>query len=303
MKPDLDTLHRELSRALDPLDLEFFAQICDSGVTDGLPWVKLLNGDILFGYSKYQDTYYKDVFDKHKKVFEGLGLQPATFGAAFDALLSYGYENCEFPRITRKSNFIPRGGVVLDVGVRAGHFLVKASRLAGPEGRVIGIDASDFSEQYCRRHIAANQCGNTEFVRALVSESDDIQTRFYHGSPGEAFSGYFRDTVGLTGKPVVSSTQHTGSFETTTRTLDSIVGGLGLKRCDLVVLQINGAEVAAVRGMIQILNNFRPTVFVTCYQRPPGGEEPAGAIQGWMMPIGYEPVFHQGTEMVLRPIE
>ena len=303
MTPDLNRLFTDLSKKLDTVDLELFAQICGSGVTNGVAWVKLLNGDTLFGYSRYQDTYYKDIFDSNRAAFEGLGLTTETFGAAFDAVLSYGYENCEFPRITRKSNFIPRDGVVLDVGVRAGHFLVKAARLAGPGGRVIGIDASDFSEQYCQRHIEANRLDNAQFVRALISDSDDLKVRFYHGSPGESLSGYYKETVGKDGRPIVSASHHTGSVEASTRTLDSIVVDLGLKRLDLVILQINGAEVAAIRGMIRILNDFRPTLFVTCYQRPPGGEEPAGAILGWVMDIGYEAVFHQGTEMVLRPVE
>ena len=287
---------------MQPLDLSLFAQICESGVTDGVPWIKLLNGDTLFGYSRYEQTYYRDTFDRHRKVFEGLGLTPATFGAAFDAVLSYAYENCEFPYITRKSNYIPKGGVVIDVGVRGGHFLVKASRLAGPNGRVIGIDPTEFAEQSCLRHFKANQCENAEFIRAPIGASDGLKVRFYHGSPGESLSGLYRETVGIDGRPVVAASHHTGSFETTTRTLDSVAVDLGLKRCDLVVLQINGGEVDAVRGMSRMLNDLRPTLFVTCYQRPPGGEEPAGAVLGWVGDIGYEPIFHQGTEMVLRPI-
>jgi FkbM family methyltransferase len=303
MTPNLDRLFTELSGVLEPLDLELLAQISGSGVANGVPWIRLLNGDTLFGYSRYQDTYYKEKFDRHRAAFESLGLTPDTFGAAFDALVSYGYENCEFPRVTRKSNFIPKGGVVLDVGVRAGHFLVKASRLAGPDGRVIGIDAADFSERYCRLHIEANRCDNVEFVRALVGDSDGETVRFYHGSPGESLSGFYRETIGHDGRTVVSASRHTGSFEATTRTLDSLAVDLRLTRCDLVILQINGAEVAAVRGMTRILNDYRPTLFVTCYQRPPGGEEPAAAVLGWVLPIGYEAVFHQGTEMVLRPVE
>ncbi|HJU43884.1 MAG TPA: FkbM family methyltransferase [Vicinamibacterales bacterium] len=303
MIPNLDRVLTELSTVLEPLDLELFAQICGSGVTDGIPWIKLLNGDMLFGYSRYQDTYYKDRFDRHRAAFESVGLTPATFGAAFDAVVSYTYENCDFPRVARKSNFIPKGGVVLDVGVRAGHFLVKASRLAGPEGRVIGIDASDLAERYCRLHKEANRCDNVEFVRAVVGASDGETVRFFHGSPGESMSGFYRETIGLEGRPVVSASHHSGSIETTTRTLDSLALELGLKRCDLVILQINGAEVAAVRGMTRILNDLRPTLFVTCFQRPPGGEEPAAAVLGWVEDIGYEKVFHQNTDMVLRPLD
>lgn len=303
MIPDLDQLFTRLAPVLQPLDLSLFAQICESGVTDGVPWIKLLNGDTLFGYSRYDQTYYRDTFDSHRDAFAALGLTPATFGAAFDAVLSYAYENCEYPHITRKSNYIPRGGVVIDVGVRGGHFLVKASRLAGADGRVIGIDPTDFSEQSCRRHFAANGCANAEFVKAVISASDGEVVRFFHGSPGESLSGVHQETRGLDGRTVVSASHHAGSFAATTRTLDSIVVDLGLRRCDLIVLQINGAEVDAVRGMTRILNDFRPTVFVTCYQRPPGGEEPADAILGWVRPIGYEAIFHQGTEMILRPLD
>ncbi len=292
--------YEKLSQIMPQFEAAFFAQIKESGVLEDVPYVKLCNGDILFGYSDPAASYYKGVFDTHASLFESIGLKRQCFGAAFDAMISYHYENCDSWTI-RKAHFVPRRGVVLDVGVRGSHFSVKASRLVVEEGKVVAIDATDFAERFTELHVRHNRLSNVRFVRAIVGDQDGKETDFFYGSSGETFSGIFGQTVDGNGKPIVYGNAHTGRFRGTMRTLDGITEDLGLNACDLVIMQINGGESLAIQGMDRVLQSFRPVLFITAFQKEPEGCDPVQAIKKLCSRYGYRVFSQQKASIILVP--
>ncbi len=293
-----DDPYQKLSQILPQFQAAFFAQIRDSGLLENIPYIKLFNGDILFGYSDPTKIYFQSVFEAHGPLFQSIGLKPECFGAAFDALISYHHENCDTWTI-RKSHFIPRGGIIFDVGVRGGHFAVKASRLVGQQGLVVAIDATDFARRYTDLHVRQNKLSNVKFVQAIVGDQQGKETEFFHGSSGETFSGIMGHTVDQEGKVVVDATCHSGVFHGTMRTLDGIAESLGLTACDLVIMQINGGEKVAIQGMDHLLGTYKPVLFITAFQRELGGIDPREEIKKMCSRFGYRIFGEQKASVIL----
>lgn len=246
-------------------DLAFFRTIAESGVRDGTPYVRLQTGEILFGFSDWTKTYYAPHFEALTSEFEALNIREESFGAAFDALISFHYENAN---TLRKSKFLTEGGVAMDVGVRAGHWLVKAAPRCA---RVIGVDPTDFAEAMVQHHVAANELNNVQFVRAAVGATDGERKPFYAGSSGEGHSGFFESTWSAPDKQVVKATDHEVKIELETRTIDSIVQQLSLRQLHLIVLEINGAERQALQGASATLTSHCPALYITNYHAPERG--------------------------------
>ncbi len=72
------------------------------------------------------------------------------------------------------SRFVRKGDVVLDLGSGAGKICYMASQLAGPDGRVIGVDTTDAMLELARdnRQVVGDKIGwhNVEFRRGLIQD-------------------------------------------------------------------------------------------------------------------------------------
>lgn len=259
---------KALQEAVPAFDFLFFASVRQSGERDGIPFIELCNGDVLFGFSDWRATYYRPHFENHGAAFSALNINESAYGAAFDALVSYHCENA-WPLL--KSVYLPRGAVVLDVGVRAGHWLVKAARQAGPNARIIGVDASEFAESFSERHIRANQLIQATFVRAAIGAEDGARKTFYGGSSGESYSGFHPVTRDASGAETAVAEMHSDCHEVSTRTIDAVVAEIDVPTVDMIVLQINGAEKDALRGASDTLGRFKPILYVTSYHSAQGG--------------------------------
>ncbi|MEQ9454784.1 MAG: FkbM family methyltransferase [Phycisphaeraceae bacterium] len=146
------------------------------------------------------------------------------------------------------------GMTFIDAGANLGLYSLVASRRVGPEGRVIAIEPSCREHDRLLRHIDINHANNIEALKLAVA--DDI------------------DTIGLK----VADDKHAGhntlgsfAYEATrldrvecvrTTTIDQIVSQRSLSRVDLIKLDIEGAELAAIRGASETLQRFQPELLV-----------------------------------------
>ena len=285
-----------LSR-LGPRDTAFFCSIASCGVQDGAPFVRLFNDDLLFGYTDWTTTYYEPHFSECRTSFESLGLEEKCFGAAFDALCFYHYENCSTLEFLKRSKLIHRRKSVLDIGCRCGHFMVKAAP-SMQEGLFVGIDPTEFGQREFTRHAAANGLDNVRFFRALVADRDGVDTVFHQNSEGELYSGLFRETVAEGDEVVVDSDSHGQTVTMKARTVDAIVDELGLDEVGLVSMQINGGEVLAVQGMDRLLEASRPNLFFTAFQSRRGEAPPKEFLREFLEPRGYVALLDHGVDIV-----
>jgi FkbM family methyltransferase len=142
---------------------------------------------------------------------------------------------------------LPKGGVLLDVGAHVGHWTL---RLASKASKVIAVEANPETASTLRRNLAINDITN---VRVWEIAAWDSNTSMRLEDPNKQTEG--------------------GS----TRTMpddDGVAVGLRLDeaivddlrdRLDLVKLDVEGADLHALRGMSGLLEKHRPVLFIECH--------------------------------------
>lgn len=138
---------------------------------------------------------------------------------------------------------IKSGDYVVDAGAAYGDFTIYASLLAGQQGKVISIEPNPYSFAILKMNVEANRLQNTvTLVNKAVS-----------------------DHVGkarLTGSGYGAHLSNAEGMEIETTTLDRLLQDLNLTRIDVVKMDIEGQEVAALKGFEQI-NEVREIVIET----------------------------------------
>jgi FkbM family methyltransferase len=144
---------------------------------------------------------------------------------------------------------VPAGGVVLEGGAHLGFVTVHAARAAGPDGRVITFEANPTVLDVLHDNLVANGVADRVEVVPKALGDGAGRTRFYVSGGGEMSS--------LFAPPVESV-----PVEVEIVRADAVVSG----PVDVVKLDIEGAELAALRGMSSLLDGPRPpkTLFVEC---------------------------------------
>lgn len=286
-----------LAELIGEKDVGFFLQIVKSDIIDSIPYVKLVNGDVLFGKRERVNEIYTDVFDRYENLFLDLGIQQECFGAAYDALCFYHYENCS-NGFLKKSDLIKPGCTVLDIGARSGHFAVKASRHIGRNGKVVCIDATDTARQSVSQHISHNDLQNVDFHRCLVGDKYNRECNFYYGSDNETYSGIFPETHLQDGTKCIEKDFNKNSIVMPMKTIDSIVEEYNLDNIGFISLQINGAEFVALKGAIQTLKKFKPNIYSTAFMLTDDNQDPKKEFFEQLIPFGYTCILDSKEELV-----
>ena len=186
-------------------------------------------------------------------------------------LLEQGREQT-FVRLLREA--VPPGGVVLEGGAHLGYVTVCAAQAVGPAGRVVTFEANPTVLGVLHENLRAN--GVADWVEVVPKALGDAagRTRFYVSAGGEMSSLF---------TPPVESVP----VEVEITRADEIVPG----PVDVVKLDIEGGELAALRGMEGLLGGDRPprALFLECNPELLGR---AGTSQddllAWLTAHGYD---------------
>jgi len=137
--------------------------------------------------------------------------------------------------------WIQPGHVVCDVGANVGTYTVPLARLVGATGRVIAFEPNRPTRACLRQNIRQNRLSNVSVVRAAVGDS----------------AGYARliateDNLGEAHLALPGDASVEGERVAVT-TLDTEVARLRLGRVDFLKIDVEGFELAALRGAERIL--------------------------------------------------
>jgi FkbM family methyltransferase len=185
-------------------------------------------------------------------------------------LMEHGREET-FVRLLAEA--VPPGGVVLEGGAHLGFVTIHAAQAAGPTGRVITFEANPTVLDVLRTNLRAN--GVSERVEVIPKALGDSagRTRFYVSDGGEMSSLFV---------PPVKSVP----VEVDVVRADEVVSG----PVDVVKLDIEGGELAALRGMEGLFGAAQPprALFLECN---PELLERAGTsredLLAWLVAHGY----------------
>jgi FkbM family methyltransferase len=140
------------------------------------------------------------------------------------------------------------GMVVIDGGANLGIYTVLASRLVGAAGRVLSFEPGAGSFVHLERNIALNRASNVSAINKALS--DRCGTALLYHNLGWPIAYALAADDGAA----------TAYEEVETTTIDAEVQGAGLGRVDLIKLDVEGAEEAALHGAHETLRRHRPTV-------------------------------------------
>ncbi|HZI94316.1 MAG TPA: FkbM family methyltransferase [Patescibacteria group bacterium] len=139
--------------------------------------------------------------------------------------------------------YIPKGGVCVDAGANVGHWSLVFSRFVGPAGRVYAFEP--FPDFYRRlgQNVALNHLGNVETIPCALSDRN--------GSI--SFDGAACHLAWANGAAAGPQLQ------VPCVTLSDFIQQQALARLDFVKMDIEGAELLALRGMEPIFRRgWRP---------------------------------------------
>jgi FkbM family methyltransferase len=142
---------------------------------------------------------------------------------------------------------IPLGGTVLEGGAHLGFVTVHAARAVGPEGRVVVFEPNTDVHPVLQGNLAANGVADRVAVVSKALGDSARTARFYVREDTSSLLDVAPDA-----RPVEIDV---------VRADEEVVGPV-----DVVKLDIEGSEVAALRGMERLLSGPQPpsVIFVEC---------------------------------------
>lgn len=152
--------------------------------------------------------------------------------------------------------YLRNDGVVFDVGAHAGHFTKLYSSLV-PDGCVYSLKPSAYSRRILQTMIGIKGLDNVFMVPCGLSDS--ARAELLHtpikdrGSLGYGLA-FVGDTAGSPRQLVSTSVR--------LATIDGIVEALGIERLDFLKADIEGAELAMLRGAWETLQQYLPTLYL-----------------------------------------
>ncbi len=142
------------------------------------------------------------------------------------------------------------GDVVIDGGACWGDTSLAFADLAGPDGRVLAMEFDARNLEVCRRNARRNPrvAGRIEWVERALWDATGERIAY---EP----AGYGTRLVRGWGDSAVACTT----------TIDDLVAERGLERVDFIKLDIEGAELHALRGAQRTLREHRPKLAIAAY--------------------------------------
>ena len=165
------------------------------------------------------------------------------------------YEPNEFCWLSR---VVKPGMTVLDVGANLGLYTLFVARRVAESGCVVAIEPSSREMARLRHNVELNALSNVSMLPVAVAEQDaeavlQVATADYAG----------HNTLGAFGY----NTQLEHRETVQTLRLDEVVESAKLQRLDVIKMDIEGAELGALRGGSATLTRYRPALLMELSDR------------------------------------
>lgn len=148
------------------------------------------------------------------------------------------------------------GDLAVDVGANIGVFAIAMGQAVGETGRVLAFEPQPLIFGILTRNLARHGLDRVEAHRAIVSEVEGVGQFADVRTLPEGRKVNF-GTIGVTSRIMP---EYGGMAPTPVLTLD----GFELARCDLIKIDVEGAEEAVLRGAAATIARCRPILSLEC---------------------------------------
>ncbi len=185
---------------------------------------------------------------------------------------------------------VPRGGACIDIGASYGTYSVLLARLVGAAGTVDAVEPRPRSRAVLRAAARVAGGGRIRVHALALGERPGTgvlatpRRRFGLPVPGRSHL--------LVGRVDDGHEYGGGATRRIVRieALDRFVDRVGLERLDLVKIDVEGAELAVLRGGEATLGRFRPVIVCEVEERHTAGYgHRADEVLGWLADRGWQP--------------
>lgn len=139
------------------------------------------------------------------------------------------------------------GDQVLDIGAAVGYYTLLSAKLVGTSGRVVSFEPDSTNLQFLRRHVEQN--GLSQVTILPMALADETGTARFGGGTGTG-----------TGRLCEN-----GVDEVAVRRLDDVAIEMELRPRHLKI-DVEGAEMAVLRGGERTIKTHRPTIFLSTHE-------------------------------------
>jgi len=141
--------------------------------------------------------------------------------------------------------------VVIDIGAQIGFYtLLIAHKLDPSMGRVYSVEANPRTYQRLRYHVMTNELHHVTVMNRAIGEESGTVDLYPGPDHNTGLSSVHERKRGIV--PVTVSQI----------TLDELVHKYGLRRCDLIKIDVEGAEGGVLRGGRRTLERFKPRLLI-----------------------------------------
>jgi FkbM family methyltransferase len=174
-----------------------------------------------------------------------------------------------------------RGDIVVDAGANIGSFTINAASIVGPEGKVIAIEPEKANCDILRRTIDANDLSNVTIVPKGLWSKKGTRALFLDDLPG--LHSVFSNRPGDTSQKSCVERRKKECSEVVIEVdnLDNILNELGVGKVDFIKMDIEGAEIEALKGAKITLDNSKAKLVVEA-GHVVNGEQTCKKIVPWL---------------------
>jgi FkbM family methyltransferase len=189
----------------------------------------------------------RDLAVKLFGVVAEIGFQSSLFRRAFLALYSVYKQYLEAGPVDELRQFVPQGSIVIDVGANVGFFSRRFATWVGPQGEVILLEPEDRNFDALRSMLTREGLiGRSRLMKAAAAETSG--KALFNVNPQHP--GDHKLSVDDTGVAI------------DVVRLDDVLAEKRRGIPSLIKIDVQGAELAVLRGAPEILRLARPALFV-----------------------------------------
>jgi FkbM family methyltransferase len=143
------------------------------------------------------------------------------------------------------------GMVFLDIGAHAGYYALVAAQAVGSKGRVLCVEPNPAMVAQFRGNIERSGLSNVTIVEAACSDKCETRTLYVPDFPLSVKSSLASESAGTS-----------NGVEVKCVTADLLCEQHALSRVDVMKIDVEGAEMQVLAGMVSILSNMRPKIAI-----------------------------------------
>ena len=181
------------------------------------------------------------------------------------------------------------GMTFVDVGAHFGFFTLFGAHLVGKDGKVLSFEPVPYTYHQLVKNAAGHP--NIDTLNcAAFSEEKDITFHDY-GLERSAFNSSFgirADEMDIQSKELVVKA----------RKIDNVIKERGYERLDLVKIDAESSEIHVLKGMVDTLKTYRPSIIVEVGDFGISGVPKSEEIISWLEKREFYPYEAHGMELV-----